>query len=93
MLQREEVKGSIMMGMAKPVVVKIRTQNALILEGKEKSRIGHIPGNQLLRRREGFPDNRRSTSWILKKTGKNAEIMVEVISEKAGTDHKKVLLK
>ena len=82
-----------MMGMAKPVVVKISPKNALILEGKEKIRLGHIPGNQLRGRREGFADNKLNASWILKKTGKNAEVMVEVISEKAGTDHKKVLLK
>jgi len=81
------------MGLAKPVVVKINTQNALILEGKEKSQVGHIPGNQLLGRREGLPDNRRSTSWILKKTGENAEVVISVISEKAGTDMKKVILK
>jgi len=84
---------AIKMGLAKPVVVKINTQNALILEGKEKSQVGHIPGNQLLGRREGLPDNRRSTSWILKKTGENAEVVISVISEKAGTDMKKVILK
>jgi murein tripeptide amidase MpaA len=83
---------AIKMGLAKPVVVEIRPQNAVILEGKEKSRIGHIPGNRRPGRRGGFPDNRRSTSWILKKTGKKAEIMISVISEKAGKDLKKITL-
>ena len=84
---------AIKMGLAKPVMVKISPKNAVILEGKEKIRLGHIPGNQLRGRRDGLPDNRLSASWILKKTGKKAEVVVSVISEKAGTDRKKVLLK
>jgi hypothetical protein len=84
---------AIKMGLAKPVVAKISTQNALLLEGKEKTRIGHIPGNRVRGRWGGLPDNKLSATWILKKTSKNAEVMIEVISEKAGTDHQKVLLK
>lgn len=84
---------AIKVGLARPVVVKISPKNALILEGKEKIRVGHIPGNQVRGRREGLPDNKRSVSWILKKTGKNAEVIVEVISEKAGMDSKKFFLK
>lgn len=94
---------AIKVGLAKPVVVKINLKNAEILEGKEKIRIGHIPGNQTYLRSKSFPvnpnrsgialpDNELCANWILKKTGKNADVIVTVISEKAGTDSKKVLL-
>jgi hypothetical protein len=41
---------------------------------------------------QSFPDNECSVCWILKKTGKNAEATITVISEKGGTDSKKVKL-
>lgn len=83
---------AIKSGLAKPVVVKIETKNVLVLEGKEKIRLGHIPGNQAQAQNQGFPDNKRHALWILKKSGPQAKIIVHLISEKAGTDRKKTLL-
>jgi murein tripeptide amidase MpaA len=93
---------AVKVGLAKPVVVKLELKNAVLLEGKEKISLGNITGNQdrgekaewgVLPASEGFPDNKRDARWIIKMTGENAEAIVTVISEKAGTDSKKIPLK
>jgi hypothetical protein len=83
---------AIKIAVAKPVIAKIELKNAVIIEGKEKMRLGNIPGNQYRYQMRSFPDNERSVCWILKKTGKNAEATITVISEKGGTDSIKVKL-
>ncbi len=89
-------------GLAKPVVINIKLKNAILLEGKEKIKLGNISGNQdygekaewgLLPAFEGFPDNKRDTMWIIKTEGEDAEAIVTVTSGKAGTDSKKIILK
>ncbi len=78
-------------GLAKPVTVELICENALILEGEQKVKLGHIPGNQVLSSSEGLPENRRSTFWVIKKIGKRGKAKIKVISEKAGTESQEVI--
>jgi len=84
---------AIKVDLAKPVIAKIDLRNAVLLEGKQKVVLGHIPGNR--QRSEGgeIASNARFPIWIVKKTSPNAVATIKVISEKGGTDIKKVLLK
>ncbi len=83
---------AIKVGLAKPVVVKIDLTNAVCLDGEKEVRLGNIPGNEIQPGRSSVGDNKRTASWILKKTGGKSEIVISVISEKAGRDSKKISL-
>jgi hypothetical protein len=79
-------------GLAKSVVVKIEPKNAVILEGTGEIRLGNIPGNDRQPGNRSLADNKRTAAWILKKTGGKSEIIISVISEKAGRDSKRISL-
>ena len=83
---------AIQAGLAKPVVVKIEPKNAVILEGTGEIRLGNIPGNDRQPGNRSLADNKRTAAWILKKTGGKSEIIISVISEKAGGDSKRISL-
>ena len=81
---------AVKVGLAKSVVVEIELKNAVLLEGASEVRLGNIPGNDRQAGNRSLADNRRMASWILKKTGAKAEVLISVISEKAGRDTKKI---
>jgi hypothetical protein len=83
---------AIKTGLAKSVVVKIEPKNAVLLEGTGEIRLGNIPGNDRQPGNRSLADNKRTAAWILKKTGGKSEIILTVISEKAGSDSKRISL-
>jgi hypothetical protein len=83
---------AIKAGLAKSVVVKIEPKNAVLLEGTGEIRLGNIPGNDRQSGNHSLADNKRTAAWILKKTGEKSEIIMTVISEKAGRDSKRISL-
>ncbi len=73
---------------AKSVKVSIALADAELIMGKESTDLGHLSGHTV---RSSSPV--QSVEWMVKKTGKNASITIQVVSEKGGTETKKVALK
>lgn len=69
---------------AKTVNAIIALKGATLVMGKEKVDLGHLPGDRSL------PVN---VEWMVKTTGKKpAEAIIKAVSEKGGTDTKKISL-
>jgi len=80
---------------AKTVKVTISLINATMVSGKEKVDIGHLPGNTMNLRmaRQTLISPSRKVEWMVKATGKGKPTaVIKVISEKGGTDTKKITL-
>ncbi len=75
--------------LAKTVKASISLSNATLLGGKEKVDLGHLEG--ISSRGDA---NVKKVEWIAKATGKGqSTAVVKAISEKGGTDTKKIVLK
>jgi len=68
---------------AKTVKVAIFLTGAKIVMGEEKADLGHFPGNRSLP---------KTVEWVVKATNKTPEVVIKAISEKGGTDTKKIIL-
>lgn len=73
---------------AKTVKVSIALTGSELIMGKESTDLGHLSGHTA---RSSSPV--QTVEWMVKKTGKKASITIQVISEKGGTDTKKIALK
>ena len=83
-------------GTAKTVKAIVSLTGATLVFGKEKVDLGHLPGN-LIRpsgRAPTAPFPIKKVEWMIKATGKAAPtLLIKAISEKGGTDTKKLTLK
>jgi Zinc carboxypeptidase len=77
--------------LAKPVLVRINLRDAVLLDGKEEVRLGHIPGRATVSEEGLFSETVRSASWVLKKAGPKPSVTISAVSEKGGKDEKAVL--
>jgi hypothetical protein len=68
--------------MAKPVVASISLQNATLVSGEESAELGHIAAR-------AFTD---AAEWLVRATGSNTTVVVEVVSEKGGRDSRTIYL-
>lgn len=84
---------AIKVALAKPVVAKIDLKDAVLLEGTQEVVLGHIQGYWSRSGEGNDSSNSRNPNWIIKKTGPNAEAIITLTSQKAGTDVHKVILK
>jgi hypothetical protein len=83
---------AIKVGLAKPVLVKVEPQDAVLLDGKNEIRLGHIPGRATVSEEGLFSETVRSASWVLKKTGQKPSVTISAVSEKGGKDEKNLEL-
>ena len=83
---------------AKPVVVKIELEKAELLGGEENVEIGHLGGNapdpRPARESDGAArKNQKTIEWVIRSVGDGASARITAISQKAGTDSRKVAFK
>lgn len=83
---------AVKVGLAKPVLVRIVPQDAVLLDGKSETRLGHIPGRATVSEEGLFSETVRTASWVLKKTGQKSSVTIVAVSEKGGTDEKNLEL-
>jgi murein tripeptide amidase MpaA len=69
---------------AKPVKVSLNLDGAQLIMGKETENLGHISGNRSMPQK---------VEWMVKTTKSNSTISIKVVSERGGTDTKRLALK
>ena len=79
--------------LAKPVRASLKLGNATLVDGPVVASLGHIPGRRNLTASEPAA-NTATASWVVKAGAAAAgEVEVVVVSEKGGTDRRKVVLR
>jgi hypothetical protein len=79
---------SLESGIAKTVKASIALENATLVGGKEKVDLGHLAGRSA---RSGSPV--KELEWVVKSDGGQPTATIKVVSQKGGTDKKKIDLK
>ncbi|MBK5257509.1 MAG: hypothetical protein JJE39_15905, partial [Vicinamibacteria bacterium] len=83
---------AIVAKLAKPVRASLKLTAAALVDGKAAISLGHIPGRRSLSAASPN-DNARTLSWVLRATTPGLVVEIEVVSEKGGTDRRKVALR
>ncbi len=84
-------KRAIVAELAKPVRATLKLTGASLVEGKATVSLGNIPGRRGIS--AGSPRaNAVTTSWVVKGATAAAEVEIEIVSEKGGTDRRKLVL-
>jgi len=78
---------------AKTVKATISLTGATLVIGKEQVDLGHLPGNVPGGRRGAEVAGIETVEWMVKAKGRAPTAVIKAVSEKGGTDTKKVTLK
>lgn len=85
-------KRAITAEIAKPVRATLKTNGATLVEGRAVVSLGNIPGRRGIT--PAAPrQNMATASWVVKDPASAAEVEIEVVSEKGGTERRKVALR
>ncbi len=85
-------KRAIVAELAKPVRATLKLTGASLVEGKATVSLGNLPGRRGIS--AGSPrENVVTASWVVKGATAAAEVEIEIVSEKGGTDRRKVALR
>ncbi len=79
---------SIESGIAKTVKASITLEGATLAGGKDKIDLGHLSGSS-----SRAVATAKELGWVVKANGSLSTVTIQVVSQKGGTDKKKVVLK
>ena len=84
---------AIVAELAKPVRASLKLGNATLVDGPLAASLGHIPGRRNITA-SGPAAHTATSSWVVKAgTAGAVEVEVVVVSEKGGTDRRRVVLR
>ena len=85
-------KRAIVAELAKPVRVSLKLMGASFVDGQATVSLGNIPGRRGISAASPR-QNVATASWIVKGATPAAEVEIEVVSEKGGTERRKIALR